>query len=288
MRGTLGAWPGVARGVLKRAPMPLPEMVLFDARCSFRRAAGAEAETGAWIASAHGGRIAIAGGPSFPVGPTASVNSIDGGRHFLVMSLPSVWRSVAPPSAIPLEQFLEGVLFHELAHAVQARATPSLWWQALKEQGFGPVMLGDDAVQQRFGNIPAFVAAYERERDLFLAAAGAPTRGAARRLACGGLAAMRARRAHYFRGGEARWGRVEEIALTSEGLGNWVAYSWLTKERGLPAALVLGKLHGPDWSQDEGLAMFLVIDRLVPGWQRSMLGKAPVSVEGQLARACGG
>lgn len=286
LRHTMEAWPQATARYLKARPIPLPMLVVFDARCSYRSTPSAA--TLRWTASEHKGQVAIPNGPTFSAGPQASFNSIGADRNFLVMSLPSVWRSVAPRSEIPLDQFLEGVLFHELAHSYQAQATPSVWLLALQEQGFSPEKLDDDAVQNRFARDSAYAAEYGIERDLLYRAVAASTEVEARKLTCSALAKMRARRARYFTGANAGWARVDEISLTTEGLGQYVAFAWLTKARKLRASLVLAKLRGPFWSQDEGLAIFLVVDRLVPNWQKSLLSGLPVTVEGQLSRACKG
>ena len=53
-----------------------------------------------------------------------------------------------------------------------------------------------------------------------------------------------------------------------EGVGQWAAYR-LTKARtgSETETLRLVRDNRRYWSQDEGLALFLLIDALVPGWQ---------------------
>lgn len=285
LRQVLESWPRVTARYLKAQPLPLPMLVVFDARCSYRSTPRASPPR--WTASEHKGHVAIPNGPTFPSALQASFYSF-GADGFLLMSLPSVWQSVAPPSKIPLDQFVEGIFFHELAHSFQAQATPSVWFLALQQQGFSPENLGDDDVQERFAKDSTYAADYRKERDLLYRAAATPLLADARALTCSALAKMRSRRARYFTGANAGWARVDEVSLTTEGLGQWVAFAWLTKGRKLRASLVLSKLRGPFWSQDEGLAIFLVLDRLVPNWQKSLLSASPVTVEGQLSRACTG
>jgi hypothetical protein len=68
---------------------------------------------------------------------------------------------------------------------------------------------------------------------------------------------------------------LEDIFLTMEGLGMWVQYrtardrapareDWLTTLSTMSESF-------DAWSQEEGLGLFLLIDRLVPGWQRRFL-----------------
>lgn len=141
-------------------------------------------------------------------------------------------------------------------------------------------------MQERFSKTPSYSNDYGAERDLLYRGAAAPTQELARSLSSEALSKMRLRRARYFVGKDAFWSRVDEISLTTEGLGQWVTYTWLTKGRKLAPSLVLSKLRGPFWSQDEGLALFLTVDRLVPNWQKTLFSTSPVTAEEQLARAC--
>ena len=57
-----------------------------------------------------------------------------------------------------------------------------------------------------------------------------------------------------------------------EGMGQWLAYRHLLSPRGgaVPPAQALAAMRrgGQQWSQDHGLALLLVVDRLLPGWQQ--------------------
>jgi hypothetical protein len=92
---------------------------------------------------------------------------------------------------------------------------------------------------------------------------------------------VRERHARYFTGSNAVYAEIESLFLTMEGIGQWAAYK-LTKARGQlgPSdadALSLVRDDRRYWSQDEGLALFLVIDAMVPGWQEQMFDSLPPS-----------
>ena len=67
--------------------------------------------------------------------------------------------------------------------------------------------------------------------------------------------------------------------LTSEGFGQWVAYAWLADPKGGGMAMDAAreKMRGKrrQWSQEEGLGLFLVIDRFVPDWPARMFARRP-------------
>ena len=285
LRQALANWDVARRRLLKAEARPFNPIVTYDGRCSYTIAGGSRLRP-TWTAAAHDGQVNLPNGGSIPAGPNASNMTKDGG-NFVVFSLPSIWRPVAPKSEIPLELFLEAILLHELGHAYQAAVSPSLSFPALHARRSLPGSVNDDSVQEKFKPNPAYVRDYEAERDLLFRAASAPTRTRARALACDALAKLRQRRSRYFRGADAIWAEVDELSLTTEGMGEWVGYSWVTRVRGLPASAVLPRFRGRFWSQEQGLALFLVIDRLVPGWQKLLFRREPLTAEPLLARACG-
>ena len=285
LRQALANWDVARRRLLKAEAGPFNSIVTYDGRCSYTIAGGAKFRP-TWTAVAHEGQVSLPNGASIPAGPNASNMAVNG-RNFVVFSLPSIWRPVAPKSEIPLELFLEAILLHELAHAYQAAVSPSLSFPALHARRSLPGNVNDDSVQEKFKGNSAYMRDYEAERDLLFRAASAPTRKLARALACDALAKLRQRRAHYFRGADAIWSEVDELSLTTEGLGEWLSYTWLTQVRGLSESVVLAKYRGTFWSQEQGLALFLVVDRLVPGWQKLLFRREPLTAEPLLARACG-
>jgi hypothetical protein len=149
--------------------------------------------------------------------------------------------------------------------------------------------IGDDSLQDTFQKDPAYVADYQAETDLLYAAAGASTDAEAKVLARQALAKMRARRARWFVGDAEKWKPLDEIFLTMEGLGQWAAYAWFTDKQGpnLNPAKVLPEVRRKRnrWTQDEGLALFLVVNRLVPNWQKRAFASNPELAESLLQRA---
>ncbi|HEX2091377.1 MAG TPA: hypothetical protein VHG28_03205, partial [Longimicrobiaceae bacterium] len=145
-----------------------------------------------------------------------------------------------------------------------------------------PEDINDDIVQTRFDSVPGFRAAYEAERDLLLRAVLEPDPARRREIARSALAAARERRARYFTGENAFYAELEDLFLNMEGVASWSAFMLARKRAGPGAtdAEILARMRGSGryWSQDEGLALILVIDRLLPGWQARMFGNEPASV----------
>lgn len=286
-RSALEVWGRVNAAKFKLAPVTIPTLVLFDETCTHTlRLAEDSTATDKFTAAGHtfdvssilhGGQVVIPNSEAFSVGLTSFASPDSGGKMFFVMALPSIWRAKA---AAPNADLLATVVFvHEFTHT----QSPSLGAQvdALVARGL-PADADDDVVQSRFGNRPGFSAAYEKERDLLFRAAAAPTLESARSEATSALGSIERRRRTFFTGADAIYADAEEVFLTMEGVAQWAAYAWLIDSAGgsmSPSeALRFVRRGGKRWSQDEGLALLLVLDRLSPEWPAKLLAKAPTNV----------
>jgi hypothetical protein len=114
------------------------------------------------------------------------------------------------------------------------------------------------------------VKAFNAENDLLYRAAADESKDEVRALAREALAMIKARQARWFTGDEAVFAQLDSMWLSMEGSGQWIAYAWLKDPKGgrLTAQEAVDKMRGRKrwWSQEEGLALFLVIDRLLPSW----------------------
>jgi hypothetical protein len=64
---------------------------------------------------------------------------------------------------------------------------------------------------------------------------------------------------------------LDVVFLTMEGAGQWLVYGYFRSPEGGSAsaevALRETRRSQTQWSQDEGLALMLVLDRLLPDWR---------------------
>ena len=277
-------WDAASREVLLEEPRPLPWMVFFDETCAWQLKPGAAPE-----GAGHGGKIPTPDGDSVPPRLMTFVATYgDQEMPFLVMSMPSIWRADPRHVANPtLPQLMRAVFTHEMTHARQTAGIASRFTAVEKQFGL-PSDFNDDIVQNRFADRPGFREAYERERDLLYRAAREVSADTRRGLVGEAVAAMRARRATYFTGADAVFAELEDLFLGMEGFGQFVAYRSAIREGMTPeAALTLMRGGGRFWSQDEGLAAFVVIDAMIPGWQRRVLSSNVPGVLQLLAEAAG-
>lgn len=281
-------WRIVAREKLLLETTSLPTIVVADARCKYVSTSSQNNRI-RWPGGAHSGTIKLPDGTSIPMGVTSFSKPIGSSdKGFFFMSLPSVWRTAGIQSGVGLERLMDGVLMHEMMHAYQFYFVNPLLAALTKQYGL-PESIGDDSLQEAFEGDEAYASDYRAERDLLYQAADAPDDATARDLARQALGRMRSRRATWFTGDAAKWAPLDEIFLTMEGLGQWVIYAWFTDPRGhgLDRANALREVRrgGRSWTQDEGLALFLVVDRLLPGWQKLAFARKPETAEALLNRA---
>jgi len=259
LEGALSHWQVAEEQWLGLASAPLPQVVAIDAACIYTLPRG---QVELAEAVRHDGAMIDLGEIKLPLGP---ISFADGSGRF-VMSLPSVWRTAGVSSEIDFDTFLEGVMLHEIMHTRQAAlATAAL--DEIERQHPG-MRISDDLVQDTFEGDTAYVALYETERDKLFAAASAPDDETARALAAEALGLMRERRAMFFHGDRAFYSELEDVFLTMEGMGQYMMWRHFSTQSGISSELALQEtLSGEYWTQNEGLALFLVLDRLLPDWR---------------------
>ena len=290
----LDGWRRQSSRGLHAPTIRFPTLVLFDSLCSHTlvpatRSAGDVTFIGAGQpfalrSIAHSDTIRLPNGELQPATLLSFASRMRNGDMFFVMSLPSIWRASGRSDTLATAVFM-----HEFTHT----QSPALGSRidALIRRGL-PESIDDDVIQKRFDSLPAFRLAYERERDLLYEAVRAPTRDLAVRAARRALAAIDARRARFFRGPNALYAEAEDVFLSMEGTGQLAAYLWLSDPQGgamsADAASPFIRRGGRRWSQDEGLALLLILSRLSPEAPREMFGPSARTVlpllRGALAR----
>jgi hypothetical protein len=278
---------------LRLDPKPFPWVVLFDASCTWHLNPGAAAlavgeSLGTPFSLAgepvpvrglpHGGKVRLPNGSeipaeimaaAFPVGESTSA------AFFALASL-SLWRSHPQASKDPeLEERILSAALHEIVHTRQL-PNAARRIEALRQKYELPDRLSDDTIEERFKSVPGYREAFEAERDLFYEAVRATDAARRRQLIAQGLAKARERRARFFTGPDAGFAAVEDVFLNMEGAAEWarLKYHQRMRKPGLEDdAAIIAFLRGKEntWSQDEGLALVLLLDQERPGWQERVV-----------------
>jgi hypothetical protein len=271
-------------------------LVLYDSACVFTTsavsAARARAQDGpalfdtriTWRAAAHHDSLTLPNGNRLPVQLMSFTNFDRATGPFFVMAAPSYWEQKGHGQ----EPGLTGVFLHEFAHTRQVRGMLRVIgpidsaWKFSEE-------LDDDAVQNHFRSDSVYVAAYTAERDLFFRAASADSLTEVRALAARAFAMMRSRHARWLTGENAVFATLDDTWLSMEGAGQMAAVLWLSHPRGggQTRAAAIERMLGRRrwWVQDEGLGIFLVLDRLLPDWPTLVFREPSLGVVALLERA---
>lgn len=279
-RALLG-WQRVNHHALKIAQPVPPVMVLFDAKCSFTlKPVPDDTQPGTLSAGgfrylssgvAHQGKIALPDGQTVPAQLTSFAAPLPDGTMSFVMALPPIWLAQAKGNDRAL--LATAVFMHEFTHTQSAGFGRRI--DALAKRGL-PADVDDDVIQTRFASRPGFAASFKREQEMLWEAAAAPNMKDARALVRRVLRVIDNRRERYFKGPDGVYAPAEDLFLTLEGTGQYALYRWLTDPKGgamsKPDALAFARRDGKRWSQDQGLAIYLVLDRLWVDWPPATFG----------------
>ncbi len=292
----LAAWDLASREILRLPDAPAPNIVFYDSSCVYTTssvtAPGAPAVDGPalsgttlrWRAMAHGDTLTLPNSQRLPVGLLSFANLDRATGPFFVMAAPSYWERALHSQDIGLT----GVFLHEFAHTRQIRGMAAVIGPIDSTWRY-PEELDDDAVQTHFASDSVYVASYLAERDLLYRAAAADSLAEVRALARQALAMMRRRHARWFRDDKAMFAILDDTFLSLEGAGQWTAYAWLAHPAGgrLDREAAVKRMLGRRrrWSQDEGLALFLVVDRLMPAWPSLVFDPHAIGATALLERA---
>ncbi len=304
LQRALDGWNQVSREFLRIDPSPLPWIVLFDASCVWHLSPDASLNRDALPvtttlsfagnpvpvrALSHTGTVLLPSGRPVAVEMKASTQLYGNNRGaFFVMAMPSVWQT-KEVSAPTRAEYLQGVFSHEMTHTrLLVDINRRVRELARKNDLVYPI--NDDVIQTEFHRTPGFEAAFDRERDQLYRAALEPDPVKQREHTIKALDLVRARHARYFTGPTAAYAELESLFLTMEGVGQWAAYRLArTRAGGNDAeALRLVRDNKKYWSQDEGLALFVLLDALVPDWQSRVFAPAPASPFALLEEAVAG
>lgn len=275
--GARTAWRNRLAAIPELQAPPAVEVILFDHRCRLSSADALDDRASArWSGATHAGSIRLADGSSIPVGVTSFAGEGKRGSSF-VMALPSIWAEAKVRTApLDLDRLTTAVLLHEASHVAQGRLMTRVG-ALVRQRGFGKDF-NDDSIQLRFEKNAAFAASVREETRLLFAAAQAPDDATARMLAGQARDAIKARRARWMRGADRPLAEAEDLFLSMEGAGQYVGYSWLIDPAGggVSREMAMARFGaGPRWwSQAQGLALVLAIERLgLRGWRGQLWGE---------------
>jgi len=294
----LDAWELAANDILHIGKAPAPDLVFFDKQCVYTTSMvtgeGAPETSGPslmgtplkWRAKLHGGTITMPDRTTRPAGLMSYASGDKKTGPFFVMSAPEIWVETLHTPLDEAKNYT-GVFLHEFAHVRQVSGFPMMG--PLEDAWKFKDSFDDDMVQSHFKSNEEYVKAYNAETDLLYRAAAAESKEETRKLAAEALKMIRARQGRWFTGDEAVFSQLDSMWLSLEGSGQWIGYAWLTNPKGGGMTTEQGKAkmrgRGKWWSQEEGLGLFLVIDRLMAEWPSLVFHQPSIGAVELLERA---
>jgi hypothetical protein len=244
------------------------QAVIFDKDCVVTSTTAMNGGPNHWSGTLHHGKIAVPDGGSLPpqvISFAGSGAGSSGDHAFFVMSTPSVWRAAGNSGkGTTLENLMTFVLLHEASHVAQM-PTYGKQIDAIAARYHLPEDFNDDSIQKSFKGNDEIEASVGREAKLLFDASQARTRPEAAALVRQARGLMKTRYARWFTGKNAYMAEAEPIFLTLEGSGQWLGYTWAIDPRGgavKRAAILQGLLRDHWWTQREGFAAFMALQRL--------------------------
>ncbi len=288
----LDDWSTVTGAVLRLPARPVPWMILYDRACAYHISPDTATQAGRATRSLPGAALRFAGKPvvvrglpadsaiALPDGQAIPVAGLaftqtygDSGRErpFFVTALPDVWSHDPRYAADTGDQseFVRSVVSHELVHTLSVTGTARQVESIGRRYPGLSLAFDDDLIQRRFMDRPGVDSAMRAEIALLYQAADERDDAMARDLTRRALGMLRGRRAKVFGDSAGAYGALEDVFLNMEGVATWGALQLrLRRQPGVAPAAVRDSLRNNRkwWSQEEGLALFLLVDRWVPGW----------------------
>lgn len=271
---SMDAWNDTAHRITGVGRVESIRAVFFDRQCLVTSATAMNGGPKLWQTQSHNGQVQVPHGPLIPAGVISFAMGGEGAEQF-VMSTPSVWRAAdkSDNGLGSLEKLMTVVVIHEGTHVAQI-PTYGKRIGALATANKLPEDFNDDSIQERFEGNADFAGSIRRETDLLFAAADARDDSEARRLAREARTLRLARQQRWFTGKDAYLTEAEDVWLTMEGSAQWAAYKWAIDPNGgaVPPERTQFRT-GKWWSQVQGFALFMVLDRLVGDrWKRHAFG----------------
>lgn len=198
-------------------------------------------------------------------------------KTFFITPVPSFFHTLAPPDqGIYLDLLLKGLNMHELTHTRQLPFVISQILEAQKKYKL-PESIDDNSIERTFENNETYKALFFKEKThLWNAAMTGNLDSCKSELKIALDLATERQRAFFIQENEG-YKKLDDIFLALEGSAMWAQYKATMKYappgQSPQQTLFFLFQHGDSWSQNEGLALFLIIDKLVPGWQSQFFNK---------------
>lgn len=243
-----------------------------------------------WKKELHHDRIILPDGSKISIRLMSFAAEIPhkNGRSFFVMPLPAYWaKSGITSKELGLKNLITGVFIHEFSHSQQMQNFGIKMTQFEKQHNYG-VEFSDDIVQNLFQEDSSYLSIYNQEVSYFYQST--QNQSLDKASVKNGFNLMAQRQGRYFKDKYLSLKEIDHFFLTMEGLGQYSMYLWLIHPKGgnikKETAIEGVRRTKKWWSQDEGFALFLILDKSAntSTWAKDMFGNKTESVIDLIAK----
>jgi hypothetical protein len=197
----------------------------------------------------------------------------DNRKSFFISPVARYFHRLGPPDQAQfLAILLAGLNIHELTHTRQLNHVIPQVLKAQKKYSL-PESLDDNTIERTFEAKEDYKKLFFEEKTHLWNAVFANDRDSVNRELKTALDLAAKRKKNFFVGDHEGFKHVDDIFLALEGSAMWAQYQAILKYATpgpTPKQVLFMMLQATSsWSQEEGLALFMIINKLVPGWQKS-------------------
>lgn len=243
-----------------------------------------------WRKDVHDGYILLPDKTKMPIGIMAFASLLpnENDRSFIVMPLPSFWKgSDVNSNTLGLSNLLTGIFIHEFSHTQLMQSFGEQL--SLLEKSMNVNMPFDDnLIQHIFQKDSDYVKVYNQEVDILFYIIKQEVFN--KELFNRSRVLMNQRHKTYFKAHYRELQKVEDFFITMEGFGQYSMYLWLIHPKGgnyNRQVAIEGVIKNKKWwSQEEGFAMFLVMDKVSKSkkWTKKMFSQKSATITSILER----
>jgi hypothetical protein len=290
----LDSWDFVCREELKIRSSPLPWIIFYDSTAAWhlnpdkKMLPPFEKTTYRFIFDrqnyeliriSHSMNVWVPDREPVPMGslPTATMPYGNNQKSFFISPLPTLFHLLAMPDyAVYLDFLFLGTNIHELTHTRQLSFVLSKLLQIQHHYKL-PESIDDNTIENTFGKNETYKQLFFAEKGhLWNAVLTEHTDSCITYIEQAFRVADR-RKKEFFSGDSIGYDKLDDIFISLEGSAMWAQYRVMLKNvpKGMDRKETLGWLveKAPAWSQEEGLQLFLLIDRFDPDWKSRFFKK---------------
>ena len=198
-------------------------------------------------------------------------------KTFFISPVSAFFHTLAPPDQwVYLDLLLTGLNMHELTHTRQLPFVISQILEAQEKYKL-PESIDDNSIQRTFENNEAYKTLFFKEKTHLWNAAMTGNLDSCKRELKIALDLAAERQRTFFVQENEGYKILDDIFLALEGSAMWPQYKTTRKYapqgQSPEQTLYFMFQYLNSWSQEEGLALFMIIDKLVPGWQAQFFNK---------------